>query len=420
MRPEVVGRLADGSLHEGGVEWLCAAAPATGRRSEVNASISWRAPYSAGLISSVIPASSTTWRATSAPGRSRTWRTRATSQPARATRKRPGSTTSRRGCRSTGIVSSSGASSRAKRSGRGPGLPSGPTGKPPPRSSVSKRSSPPRSRPSSARPRRTASRHASTAPSWEPTWRWIPRGTSAPSASAATRSTEDVSSVSVIPNFELAAPTASVAAVSGTTAGLRRNSTSSGGRSAVPKRALRAMAISASASSGDSIASQAGGAPVAAWRTARRRSASVLPIPSIVIRSCGTPARRAIAHSPPDTTFAPRPNPCSTATTPETSFALTENWRMIGSGNATASSAAAARRTATSVTNSGVPNRRAASRRPSAMSGRRSVSGGVPVCSVVVTGRQSLTTECATELTTPSTTAPTIAATIVSASKVGG
>ena len=195
----------------------------------------------------------------------------------------------------------------------------------------------------------------------------------------ATRSTVDVSSVSVMPNFAPAAPTARPAAVSGTTAGLRRNSTSSGGRSAVPRRARRAMAISASASSGDSIASQAGGVPAAVCRTARRRSASVLPIPSIVIRSCGTPARRAIAHSPPDTTFAPRPNPCRTATTPATSFALTENWRMIGSGNATASSVAADRRTVTSVMNSGVPNRRAASRRPSATSGRRSVSGGVPV-----------------------------------------
>ena len=47
---------------------------------------------------------------------------------------------------------------------------------------------------------------------------------------------------------------------------------------------------------------------------------------------------------------------------------------MIGSGNATASSAVAGR-TATSVTNSGVPNG-APRRRPSAMSGRRSVSGG--------------------------------------------
>ena len=192
------------------------------------------------------------------------------------------------------------------------------------------------------------------------------------------------------------------------------------GAVAVPSRARRAMAISASASSGDSIASQAGGPPAAASRTARRRSASVLPMPSIVMRSCGTPARRAIAHSPPETTFAPRPNPCRTVTTPATSFALTENWRMIGSGNATASSAAAERRTATSVTNSGVPNRRAASRSPSAMSVRRSVSGVVPFRSAVVTARQSLTTECATEFTTPSTTAPTIAATIVSAVKSGG
>jgi len=156
----------------------------------------------------------------------------------------------------------------------------------------------------------------------------------------------------------------------------------------------------------------------AAARTARRRSASALPIPSNVMRSFGTPARRAIAHSPLDTTFAPRPRACTIPTIAATSFALSENWRTIGSGKAAASSRVDASSVAMSVTNSGVPNRRAASRRPSAMTGRRSGSG-VPVRSAVVLD-QSLTTECAIEFTTPSTTAPTIAPTIVVALNSGG
>ena len=69
-------------------------------------------------MSSVIPASMTTWR----PPRSRTWRTRATSQPARATRARPGSIARRAGRRSSGTASSSAGSSRAKRSGLGTDL----------------------------------------------------------------------------------------------------------------------------------------------------------------------------------------------------------------------------------------------------------------------------------------------------------
>ena len=82
------------------------------------------------------------------------------------------------------------------------------TANPPPTSSVSMSGRPPRSSPSTASPRRTASRHASIAPSCEPTWRWTPRGRTAPLL-AASRSTVAVSSVSVIPNFEPPAPTAS-------------------------------------------------------------------------------------------------------------------------------------------------------------------------------------------------------------------
>ena len=56
-----------------GVAARCRVGRADRRRpSEVSATIGWRAPYSAGRISSVMPASMTTWR----PPRSRTWRTR--------------------------------------------------------------------------------------------------------------------------------------------------------------------------------------------------------------------------------------------------------------------------------------------------------------------------------------------------------
>ena len=143
------------------------AASTTGRPSEVSATIGWRAPYSAGRMSSVMPASRTTIR----PSRSRTWSTRATSQPARATRNRPGSIARRVGRRSAGSASSSSGSSRANRSGRGPTSPNAGTGNPPPTSSVSNSGRPPRSRATRASARRTASRQASTAPSCEPTWR---------------------------------------------------------------------------------------------------------------------------------------------------------------------------------------------------------------------------------------------------------
>ena len=142
-----------------------------------------------------------------------------------------------------------------------------------------------------------------------------------------------VASVSVIPNFEAPAPTASPASVSGATSGLSRYSTSS----AVGRRAR------------DRAPSHARPAPrllgrferdppqrlaLAAARAAARRSASVLPMPSRVIRSSGTPARRASAHSPRETTFAPNPRAATAAMTAGTSLALTEYWRSHGSGNA--------------------------------------------------------------------------------------
>ena len=248
-----------------------------GRPSEVSATIGWRAPYRAGRMSSVIPASMTTWR----PPRSRTWRTRATSQPERATSARPGSMARRVGRRSSGSASSSAGSSRANRSGPGVGSSSGKTGKPPPTSSVSNVSSVPRSRATTASPRRTASRHASTARSCEPTWRWTPRGRIAPPPPLASQPTTPVASVSVIPNLDAPAPTASASMVSGVTSGLSRTRTSSGGRPPRPSPARWAIRARTSASSPDSMRDPG--------RAASTRSRPRGPPPAGPRRSCRRP-----------------------------------------------------------------------------------------------------------------------------------
>ncbi len=321
------------------------------------------APYRAGRISSVIPASRTTWR----PARSRAWRTRATSQPARATSARPGSIARRVGRRSAGMASRSAGSSRANRSGAGDGSPSGRTGNPPPTSSVSNVSIEPRQRAVTASARRTASRHASTAPSWDPTCRWMPRGRSGPSGPPLASMASAIS-VSVIPNLDVPAPTANSARVSGATSGLSRYRTSS----RRPPPARRTSLASAAASSGDSIATQRSGVPDAAARTAARRSAGVLPMPSSEIRSSAMPARRASVHSPRETTFAPKPRVATALMTAGTSLALTEYCRTHGSGKASRTADAAPSRVARSVTKTGVPNRRAAARRAPSMAGRRS------------------------------------------------
>ena len=137
-------------------------------------------------MSSVIPASMTTWR----PPRSRTWRTRATSQPARATSARPGSIARRVGRRSAGTrVEQRRELAReplragrrlVERQDREPAADV---------ERVERRRARRASRPTTASPRRTASRHASTAPSCEPTWRWTPRGRSGPAACALSHST---------------------------------------------------------------------------------------------------------------------------------------------------------------------------------------------------------------------------------------
>ena len=296
-------------------------------------------------MSSVIPASSTTRRSLSA--RSRTWSTDATSQPARATRNRPGSTAILRGRRSGGRASTSAATSSANRAGGGT-VPSSPTGKPPPTSSVSKSSRPAPSKASSASVRRTASRQASTAPSCEPTWRWMPRARSGPFPGSPARAA--VSSVSVIPNFDDLRPTARPAWVSGATSGLSRSRMSRRGRPPRPRPARAASDTSASSSSGLSTATQRSGLPAAAARTAARRSAGDLPTPSRVIRAFGRPAARAAAHSPEDTAFASRPRSARRPTTAGTSLALSEKARSQGSGKAARSSVAAAAMPATDVT----------------------------------------------------------------------
>jgi hypothetical protein len=67
------------------------------------------------------------------------------------------------------------------------------------------------------------------------------------------------------------------------------------------------------------------------------------------MRSLGTPARRAIAHSPSETTFAPKPRLVTSLTMAGTSLALTEYWRIHGSGKAVRMVAAARSSSARSV-----------------------------------------------------------------------
>ena len=167
---------------------------------------------------------------------------------------------SRVGRRSAGVASSRAGSSRANRAGPGAGSSSPNTGNPPPTSSVSNVSIEPRHRAVTASPRRTASRHASTAPSCEPTCRWMPRDRSGPSGPPP-RSMASAISISVIPNFEPPAPTARPGWVSGATSGLSRYRTSR--RGAAIRRAIEA---SAAASSGDSSDTQRSGRPSRAAR----------------------------------------------------------------------------------------------------------------------------------------------------------
>lgn len=58
---------------------------------------------------------------------------------------------------------------------------------------------------------------------------------------------------------------------------------------------------------------------------------------------------RAAAHSPRETTFAPKPRAATARMTAGVSFALTLNWRTIGSGKASRTAAQAASSAARSV-----------------------------------------------------------------------
>ena len=117
---EVVGRLADGPLDRaaaGGARDRTGVRSARARssRRSVTGAVQRRSDQ---LGHTGIQHDLALHSAPDAHGRG--GRGRPASRPGRRAT-RPGSMTSRRGCRSTGIASSSGASSRAKRSGRGPG-----------------------------------------------------------------------------------------------------------------------------------------------------------------------------------------------------------------------------------------------------------------------------------------------------------
>ena len=150
---------------------------------------------------------------------------------------------------------------------------------------------------SSASPRRTASRHASTAPSCDPTWRWIPRARSGPSAGERGDGGRQLG----LGHAELGRPRADGEA------GVRlgRDVRVEAEQDVERRPAARAQPGAAwparrapRAPRGSRRRPSAAGRRRRAARTAARRSAAFLPIPSSVIRSFGRPAARAAAHSP--------------------------------------------------------------------------------------------------------------------------
>ena len=247
---------------------------------------SWRAPYSAGRISSVMPASSTTWR----PPRVRTWSTRATSQPARATRNRPGSIARRRGRRSAGIASSSAGSSRANRAGsrrrlaerrdREPAADVERVERPssPPRSRASEREPAPDARRATRRPRPAATRRGGGCRAAEPP---------VEPANASTA----VGQLG-LGHAELEPPRADREGVMGLGRDLRvQPEQDVERRSSPPAEPPREPRPGRPARRPTRPRPRAAASPRRGRGTAARRSASVLPTPSSVIRSFGTPAR---------------------------------------------------------------------------------------------------------------------------------
>ena len=289
-----------------------------------------------GRMSSVMPASSTTWR----PPRSRTCRTRA-SEPAgpchdvRVRARWPAAL----GRRSAGVASSSAGQLTRESRGR-------------------RRRARPARRPGTRRRRRACR-----------TSRWTPRHSAGNRQAAADRVAPGVDraelrpdvqvdparpersvggrrrarsrpaiSISVIPNLEPPAPTASPACVSGATSGLSRYRTSSGGERRAVARAARQrrrllgrLERRSSGAARRRAAARDGGAQVGVGL------ADPLERDPLV-RDAGPcarpPTRRARRRSRRSRAGA------AAAMTAGTSLALTENWRSHGSGNAARRSAA--------------------------------------------------------------------------------
>ena len=167
-----------------------------------------------------------------------------------------------------------------------------------------------RARPARA-PRRTASRQASIAPELRADVEVDPRAAGSPRLAAA-RSTVSVSSVSVIPNFEAPAPTASPAWVSGVDVRVECGRARRAGRSPAPprpgRRPRRAHQTRQLVRRLDGDPRERAPRPARA-RTAAPRSRVGLADALQRDRGIQRPARRAIAHSPAETTFAPSPRP---------------------------------------------------------------------------------------------------------------
>ena len=126
---------------------------------------------------------------------------------------------------------------------------------------------------------------------------WMPRRRSPPrQRSLAARSSR---SPALRPNLLSPARPPGQGWSPGSTSGFNRRRT--GSSRSPPSSDVRRRSCSSESrwsSSADSTATHRRGAPAAAWSTAASRSASVLPTPSRVVQPAGTPAERALAHSP--------------------------------------------------------------------------------------------------------------------------
>ena len=167
-----------------------------------------------------------------------------------------------------------------------PGSPSDATGNPPPTSSVSNAIEPAPDSATSASARRTPSRQASIAPSCDPTWRWMPRGR----GPRRRREAVDRLGQLRLGQAELRPPRPTARPIVRLGGDVRVEPAEDVERSAqAPARDNPA--------GHRELVGRLDGEPeqrvaVAAASTAARRSASVLPTPSSVMRPFGTPAAR--------------------------------------------------------------------------------------------------------------------------------